>query len=109
VRKRDKASPQQQVCGFILVLTVLCREIFIQNSLCAPGALCIYLYGNLALVLSDGFYFKNRSPVKSGGSCWASETCDTGGLKSNKLLIRMAGLKCDVLYNYVALFLTLIS
>jgi hypothetical protein len=36
VRKRDKASPQQQVCGFILVLTVLCREILIQNSLCAP-------------------------------------------------------------------------
>ena len=36
VRKRDKASPQQQVCGFILVLTVLCREILIENSLCAP-------------------------------------------------------------------------
>jgi hypothetical protein len=35
VRKRDKAPPQQQVCGFILVLTVLCREILIQNSLCA--------------------------------------------------------------------------
>ena len=64
---------------------------------------------NLALVLLDGFYFKNRSPDKSGGCCCASETCGTGGLKSNKLLIRMVGLKCDILYNYVALLLTLIS
>jgi hypothetical protein len=72
-------------------------------------ALCIYLHVNLALVLSDGFYFKNHSPVKSGDCCWASETCDTGRTKSNKLLIRMAGLKCDILYSYVALLLTLIS
>jgi len=110
VRKREKASPQQQVCGFILVLTVLCREILVQNSLCdLTGFVYIYLYVNLALVLSDGFYFKNCSPVKSGGCCWASGTCDTGGLESNKLLIRMAGLKCGILYNYVALLLTLIS
>jgi len=38
-----------------------------------------------------------------------SGTCDTGGTKSNKLLIRMAGSKCDILYSYVALLLTSIS
>jgi len=64
---------------------------------------------NLAPVLSVGFYFKISSPVKSGGCCWASDTCDIGGLKSSKLLIRMASLNCDILYNYVALLLTSIS
>ena len=73
-------------------------------------ASCIYPYVNLTLVVSAEFYFKNNSPVKSGGCCSASDTCDTGGLKSNKLLIRMADLKCDILYSYVALLLlTLIS
>ena len=44
VHKRDKASARQQVCGFILVLTVLCREILIQNSLCAVDLVgCVYI------------------------------------------------------------------
>ena len=60
---------------------------------------------NLALVLFDGFYFKNRSPVKSGGCCWASETCDTGGLKSNRLLIRMAGFKVFDIYIYIYIYI----
>ena len=59
---------------------------------------------SLALVVSDGFYFKNSSPVKSGGCCWASETSDTGGLKSSKLLIRMASLNCDILCGFVTDF-----
>jgi hypothetical protein len=73
-----------------LVLTVLCRKNFNTNCCCAVdlmGCVCIYLYVNLALVVSDGFCFKNCPPSCQVAIVWLVNPATSVGWKSISSLL----------------------